>query len=152
MDRQALCCSSNGVAILLLSSCPSASSPTRFAELSLMVSLKHPHLHWSVAGEISPETATPGFCQQEPLDHSNGVVFGVCRHDGSSGGAIPGWSFLQSLFHFFPCSSFGQEHFCVKNFEIDEWSHPLTRGHAYLLEVGSTGSIAPFPAHSDDFS
>jgi hypothetical protein len=44
---------------------------------------------------------------------------------------------------FCPCSSFGQEHFWVKIFEIDGCPHPLTRDHDYLLEVVSTGSISP---------
>ena len=44
---------------------------------------------------------------------------------------------------FCPCSSFGQEHFWVINFEMGEWPHPSTGGHAYLLEVVSTGSISP---------
>ena len=44
---------------------------------------------------------------------------------------------------FCPCSSFGQEHFWVKNFEMGGWPHPSTQGHAYLLEVVSTGSISP---------
>jgi hypothetical protein len=43
---------------------------------------------------------------------------------------------------FCPYLSFGQDHFWVKNFEMYGWSYPLTRDHAYLLEVVSTGSIS----------
>ena len=31
------------------------------------------HLHWSVAGQTSQRTATPGFCQQVSLGNSNKV-------------------------------------------------------------------------------
>jgi hypothetical protein len=34
---------------------------------------KHLPLHWSVAGQTSPGTATLGSCPQAPLDHSNSV-------------------------------------------------------------------------------
>jgi hypothetical protein len=47
----------------LCSSSPSARSPTKFSELSLMVGSKHPHLHRSVAGRTSQGAATPGSCQ-----------------------------------------------------------------------------------------
>jgi hypothetical protein len=64
--------------------------------------------------------------------------FDVCRWNGSLGGAVSGWPFLQTLFHFFffcTCLSFGQEHFWVNNFEMGGWPHPSTRGCAYLLEM-----------------
>ena len=47
------CYSSNGVAISLCSPSPLASSLTRLPKLSLMGSSKHPHLHWSFAGQTS---------------------------------------------------------------------------------------------------
>ena len=75
-------------------SSPSSSSPIRFSELSLMVGSKHPHLHLSVAGQTSPVNTSLGSCQQVPLDHGNSVWFGVCRHDRSPGGAVPGWAFF----------------------------------------------------------
>jgi hypothetical protein len=53
--------------------------PHRIPELSLMVGSKHQHWHWSVAGWTSQGPATPGSCQQVPLDHNNGAGFGVCR-------------------------------------------------------------------------
>jgi hypothetical protein len=40
------------------------------------------------------------------------------------------------------CSSFGQEHSRVKNFEMGEWPHPLTGRHAYVLDMVSTGSVS----------
>ena len=142
-SQASLYCSLNGVAIPLSSSSPSSRSPTRFPELTLMFGSKHPHLYWSVAGQASQVTVTLGSCQQVPLDHSNNGGLGVCKHDGSPGGTVPCWPFLQSLFHvlsmFFP---FVQEHFWVKNFEMDGWPHPSTRGCAYLLEVFSTGSVS----------
>ena len=60
-----------------------------------------------------------------------------------------------------PCSSFSQERFLVKIFEMAGWHHSLTeslgRGcdggwrtwgrHTYLLSVLSTGSIFPFSVH-----
>ena len=70
----------------------------------------------------------PGSCQQVPLDHSNSVRFGVCRQDGSPSEAIPGWSFLQFLLHFCPFSSFGQEQFWAKYFDMGSCPHPSTRG------------------------
>jgi len=63
-----------------------------------MVGSKYPYLHWCVAGGTYQGTATPGSCQQVPLDHSNSVGFGVCRH----GGYPSGGPFLQSLHDFFP--------------------------------------------------
>ena len=71
-----------------------------FAEFSLMVGSKQLPLLWSVADQTSPGAATLGYCSPAPLDHSNSVGFGVCRHDVSPGGAIPGWPFLH-LFHIF---------------------------------------------------
>jgi hypothetical protein len=64
-----------------------------------MIGSKHPHLHWLAAGWTSQVIATPGFSQQGPLDYGNSVGFGVYRHDATSVGAVPGWSFLQNLFH-----------------------------------------------------
>jgi hypothetical protein len=89
----------------LCSSSSSDSSPTGVSKLSLMVSSKKPHLHWSVAGRASQGTAIPGSSQQAPLGNSKSVGFGVCRQDGSLGGAVTdGPSF--SLFHFLSLSFF----------------------------------------------
>ena len=90
--------------------------PHGIPELSLMAGSKHPHLHWSVAGRTSQGIAIAGSSQQVPLDHSNSVEFGVCRHDVFLGEAVPAWPFsLCSICCSF--SSFGQKHFWVKNFE-----------------------------------
>jgi hypothetical protein len=67
---------------------------------------------------------------------------GVCKWDGSLGGAVSGCPLLQSPFHFFLFLSFTQEHFWVKNFEICGWPHPTTRSSAYLLNVVFTGCIS----------
>jgi len=77
--NQCRCCSSYGVAILLGSSSPSASSPTRVPELSLMVGSKHLNLHWSVAGWTSQGAATPGSRQRVPL--GNVTVSGLVSAD-----------------------------------------------------------------------
>jgi hypothetical protein len=66
---------------------------------------------WSVIGRTSQGTATPGSCQQLPLDNSNSVGVGVCKQDGSPCGLVyddPSFS-LCSIFC--PCPFFGQEHF-----------------------------------------
>jgi hypothetical protein len=68
--------------------------------------------------------------------------FGVCRWDGSLGGTVSGWPFPQPRLHFYPCISFRQEQFLVKNFEMGDWPHPSTVGHVYLLEVVSSRSIS----------
>jgi hypothetical protein len=72
---------SYGIVIPLSSSNPSAISPTRDPELSLMVGSKHSHLHLSVAGWTSQGAATPGSSQQVPICKGNSA-FGVCRQDG----------------------------------------------------------------------
>jgi hypothetical protein len=51
--------------------------------------------------------------------------FGVCRWDESLGGVVSGWSSVSVSFA--PCLSFGQEHFCVKNFEMGGRPHPLCK-------------------------
>ena len=146
-SQASLWCSSNGVAIILGYSCPSASSPRRFPEFSLMVGSKHLHLHWSVAGRTSQGTTTLGCCQQEPLDHGNSVGFAICKHDVSPGEAVPSWHFLWSLPIFVSIPPLDRKISGLKNFEMGVWLHPLTRDHVYLLEVVSTGSIMPFSAH-----
>jgi hypothetical protein len=92
-----------GLQFPLCSSSPSASTSTMFPELSLMVGSKHPHLHWSVSGQTYPGTTTLGSCPQAPLDPSNSAGFGVCRHDVSPSGAVPGWPSFKtfSLFAFY---------------------------------------------------
>jgi hypothetical protein len=61
------------------------------------VGCKHQHLYWSESGRASQETAVSGCCQEA----LSGIVsrFGVCMWDGSQGGAVFGWPFLQSLLH-----------------------------------------------------
>jgi hypothetical protein len=44
-------------------------------ELTLMVSSKHTHLHWSGAGRTSQGTATPVSCQQVPLGNGSYLVW-----------------------------------------------------------------------------
>jgi hypothetical protein len=67
--------------------------------------------------------------------------------DSQVGQSLVGPSFSLCSIFFCPCSSFAQEHFWVKNFDISGWPHPSTRGHAYLLEVVFTGSTFPFSVH-----
>jgi hypothetical protein len=57
------------------------------------------------------------------------------------GQSLDGLSFsLCSLFA--PCVSFGEEHFWVKIFSVVLVAPSLAGGHAYLLEVVSTGCIS----------
>jgi hypothetical protein len=94
---------------LSASSNPSASSSTRFLELNLMVGSKHQHLHWSVAGQTSPVTATLGSFPQTSLNHGNDL--GLVSADMLDPQvALPS----VSVPHYCPFSSFGQKHFWVK--------------------------------------
>jgi hypothetical protein len=80
-----------------------------------------------------------GLCQRAPLGNSNSVS----RQDGSLGRVFPKWPFLQSLLHIF-----------VHVFPLDRnisglktlrWVGdpiPGLGGHAYPMEVVSTGSIS----------
>jgi hypothetical protein len=65
-----------------------------------MVGYEYLHLYWSGAGREQP--------YQAPVSKhflASAIVsgFGVCGWDGSLGGEISGWPFLQSLFHIFFC-------------------------------------------------
>jgi hypothetical protein len=55
--------------------------------------------------------------------------FGGCIWNGSSGGKVFGWPFLQSLPTLSPCLYFRQEQLWVKFFEKGGWPHPSTRDH-----------------------
>ena len=66
-----------------------------------MVGSKQLPLLWSVADQTSPGAATLGYCSPAPLDHSNSVGFGVCRHDVSPGGAVPWLAFPSISVPFF---------------------------------------------------
>ena len=65
-----------------------------------MVGCKHPPLYLSGSGRASQETAISGSSQHALLGIHNSVWFGVCMLDGSQGGTISGWPFLQSILHF----------------------------------------------------
>ena len=113
-----------------------------------MVGSKHLPLLWSVAGRTSPGTATFGSCLQAPLDHSNSVGIGVYRHDVSPGGAVFRLAFLSVSVPFFvPVLPLDRNISGLKNFEMGRWPPSLDQGHAYLLEVVSTGSISHFSVH-----
>ena len=58
---------------------PSPNSSIEVPVLSLIISCKHLHLHWSESAIVSG--------------------FSVCMRDGSPGGAVSRWPFLQSLLH-----------------------------------------------------
>jgi hypothetical protein len=63
-------------------------------------------------------------------------------------GWISRWGCLWMAFpsvsapYFCPCSSFRQEKFWVKDFDVGGWPDPSTRGHVYLLEVFSSSFIS----------
>lgn len=79
------------------------------------------------------------------LDYGNSVVFGVCRHDVSPGGAILQTA-LPSVFvpFFVPVLPLDRNISGLKYFQLGGWLQPSTRVHAYLVEVVSTGSICPY--------
>ena len=110
-------CSSYGVAIPLHSSSSSPSYPLKVPKLSLMASASTLFRCW----QNLPGNSHTRVLSTRPL--GNNSVFGVCRQDVSPGGAIPRWPFFSLCFIFFfffcPCLSLGQEHFWVKNFEMD---------------------------------
>lgn len=62
--------------------------------------------------------------------------------EGSHGGAVSGQPFLQLPLHFCPWISIRQGQFWVKIFQMSEQPHSSTRGHTYVLEVVSSGSIS----------
>ena len=64
-------------------------------------------------------------------------------------GPFPGWSFLQSLFHFYfvPVLPLDSNISGLKNFEMHGCLLPSIRGSASPLKVVSTGSISPFSEH-----
>jgi hypothetical protein len=70
---------------------PSPNSSIGVTMLSPMVGSEHPYLCWSGSGRASQRTIIPFSCQQALL--ASGIVSG----DGSPGGAVYGWPFLQSL-------------------------------------------------------
>ena len=117
--------------VVLHSSIPSESSPTRVPELSLMVGSKHPHLYWSVAGRTSHVTATPGSCQQTPLVISNGVWVWCLQTGWVPRWGSP-WATLPSVSvpYFCPCFSFGQEHSGFKALRWVDGPIPQPQGHA----------------------
>ena len=82
--------------------------------------------------------------------------FGACTWDGSPGGTVSGWPFLQSLLHFCPSISFRQEQFWVKNFEIPQlqaiaiywrWSLQVPSPYCWAFQLRSsplsTGTLLP---------
>ena len=146
--HDSLCCSSNGVAITLYSSSLSVNSLTRFSELCLMLGSQLPHLHLSIADQISQETGTLGSCQKGPLDHGNSVGFGICRHDGCPRWGSPCLTLPSVLVPFFvPVHPLDRNISRLKTVRWEGSPIPQPRGCAYLLEVKSTGSICPFSEH-----
>ena len=85
------------------SSAPSVLSPT--LPLGFLGSVQwldcHLHQYRSGISRSSQGTAISGFCQQALPGITIVWGFGVFRWDGSLGGVVSGWPFLQSLFHLF---------------------------------------------------
>ena len=67
----------------------------------LVPGFEYPHLYLSGSGRASQGTAIPGSCQQALLTSALVFGIGVCRWDGSLGGAVSEWPFLQSLLYLF---------------------------------------------------
>jgi hypothetical protein len=116
-----------------------------------MVVSKHPHLHWSVAGWTSQVAA--GSCQQAYLGKGSSVgLVSADKMDPQVGQTWDDPSFsLCSIFC--PYSFFGQEHFCVKNFEMGGpipwlWAVPIY--WRWFLEVLSPYSAKIIPVKSSE--
>ena len=60
---------------------------------------EHPPLYLPDTGKALKETAISGSCQQAIVGICLVSGFGGCLWDGSPGGAVSGWSFLQALLH-----------------------------------------------------
>jgi hypothetical protein len=69
--------------------------------------------------------------------------FGVCMWNGSPDGAVFGWPFLQSLIHSLSCIPFRQEQSRLKFWRWVGGPILQPRGHAYPLDMVSTGSHFP---------
>ena len=108
-----------------------------------MVRREYPHFYWSGAGRTSQGTEIPGSCQQVLLGVSNGVC------------ACGGW-YLQMRWGGAVSLPSVSVPFFVSIFPLDRnisglkflrcmggRYHSSTGGHAYLLEVVSTGCISP---------
>jgi hypothetical protein len=91
-------CSSYGVASPFCSYSPYPNFSTGDPMISSMVGYEHLPLYMSGSGRASQGTAIPGSCQQSFLASAIVSGFGVCRWDGSLGGTVSGWPFLQFLF------------------------------------------------------
>ena len=64
-----------------------------------MVGCKHPALYLSDTGRVSQETVITGSCHQALVDITIVSGFGDRIWDGSLGGPVSGWPFLQFLLH-----------------------------------------------------
>jgi hypothetical protein len=95
----------------------------------LVPGFEYPHLYLSGSGRASQGTAIPGSCQQALLTSALVFGIGVCRWDGSLGGAVSEWPSLQSLLHICPSISFRQEQLRVNIFEMGGWA-TLNGSHA----------------------
>ena len=93
------CCSSYGTANPFSFLGPFSSSSIGDPGLHLMDDCGHPLLYLSGTGRVSQESAISGSVSKNLL--ASTIVSGVgdCLWDGSLGGAVSGWSFLQSLLH-----------------------------------------------------
>jgi hypothetical protein len=113
-----------GVAITLRSSSPSATSPTRVPELSLMVGSTY--LNCQLLAEPPQEQSYQIPVKKRLLATVWCLQTGWIPKWGSPRMALP--SVSAPFFFFFFCSFFGQNHFWVKNFEMGVWPHPTTGG------------------------
>jgi hypothetical protein len=74
---------------------------------------------------------------------ASGIVFGVCRLDGSLDGGSICMSFPSVSTPLCPCISFWQEELWIHIFEVGGWPNPSTRDCAYSLDISSTGFGSP---------
>jgi hypothetical protein len=67
--------------------------------LSPMVGCEHQHMYLSGSSRASRETTISGFSSNFFLASEIVSGFGVYIWDGTPGGAVSGWPFLQYQFH-----------------------------------------------------
>jgi hypothetical protein len=121
------CCSSYGTVNPFSSLDPFPSSSIGDPVLSPMLDWEHPPQYLSGTGRAPQETALWDSCQQAASTIVSG--FDDSIWDGSPGGAVSGWPFLQSLLHtLYLYSSHG---YFVPPSKKDRSIHTL----AFLLEL-----------------
>lgn len=74
-----------------------------------------------------------------------------CRWDGSLGGTVSVWPFLQTLLHSFCLHFLLTEEFWITIFEVSGWAYLPTRDCTYPLDMVSTVSLSILLGMSANF-